>query len=167
MVDGRAMARPLGMLFVGAGLLALVWTLLPQPPEALPWAVAIVGAIAVMAGALLLSGRLDREGPRTFDIALALSEACGNVVVHAYQPDDPHPTVRIAARTTGTSLVMEVEDRGRGLGSHHSDPGLGLGLGLIRRLADDARIEGRAGGGTSISMTFRLSPASVEPARYA
>ena len=73
MVDGRAMARPLGMLFVGAGLLALVWTLLPQPPEALPWAVAIVGAIAVMAGALLLSGRLDREGPRTFDIALALS----------------------------------------------------------------------------------------------
>ena len=104
---------------------------------------------------------------RCGDIALALSEACGNVVVHAYQPDDPHPTVRIAARTTGTSLVMEVEDRGCGLGSHHSDPGLGLGLDLIRRLADDARIEGRAGGGTSISMTFRLSPASVEPARYA
>lgn len=73
MVDGRAMARPLGMLFAGAGLLALIWTLLPQPPEASPWAVAIVGTVAVAAGALLLSGRLDREPPRTFDLALGLS----------------------------------------------------------------------------------------------
>jgi PAS domain S-box-containing protein len=72
-VDGRAMARPLGMLFAGAGLLALVWTVLPQPPEADRFAVALVAAFAIVAGLVLLSGRLDEKPPRTFDLALALS----------------------------------------------------------------------------------------------
>jgi PAS domain S-box-containing protein len=72
-VDGRAMARPLGMLFAGAGLLALVWTLLPQPPETMRGAVAAVGFVALASGALLLSGRLDHQPPRAFDLALGLS----------------------------------------------------------------------------------------------
>jgi serine/threonine-protein kinase RsbW len=123
----------------------------------------VAQARALVAELLRDAGLTGRCG----DVALALSEACGNVVLHAYYPDDPDPTVRIAARTAGSSLVLEVEDRGRGLRSHHSDPGLGLGLDLIRRLADDARFEGRPGGGTSVSMTFRISPTSLEPARYA
>ena len=75
------MARPLGMLFVAAGLLALVWTLFPQPPEASQWAVAAVGVIAVASGALLLSRRADHEPPRTFDTALALSTLLISVAV--------------------------------------------------------------------------------------
>jgi PAS domain S-box-containing protein len=73
LVDGRAMGRPLGMVFVGAGLLALVWTVLPHSSDADGLAIAVVGLVAITAGGVLLSGRLDHQPPRTFDLALGLS----------------------------------------------------------------------------------------------
>jgi PAS domain S-box-containing protein len=72
-VDGRAMARPLGMLFLGAGVLGLLWIVLPRPSGSTPAAVGAVAAVALIGGALLVSGKADDRPPRTFEIALALS----------------------------------------------------------------------------------------------
>ena len=75
------MARPLGMLFVGAGLLALVWIALPHPPDATPAAVGVVGIIGIAGGALLLSGRLDDQPPSTFELALGIGTLLISVAV--------------------------------------------------------------------------------------
>jgi serine/threonine-protein kinase RsbW len=106
----------------------------------------------------LVSDLLDRLGAtsRAGDVNLALSEACGNVVLHAYRPGDAGGWLRVAAHARGRTLVVEVEDQGRGLESRHSAPGLGLGLELIRGLSDDAQIQSQPDVGTSITMTFRL-----------
>jgi PAS domain S-box-containing protein len=76
-VDGRAMARPLGMLFLGAGLLALLWIALPHTSDATPGAVGAVAGIGIAGGALLLSGKLDDRPASSFELALAF----GNVLI--------------------------------------------------------------------------------------
>jgi serine/threonine-protein kinase RsbW len=111
----------------------------------------VAHARSLICGLIAGLGATSRAG----DIMLALSEACGNVVLHAYRPEDPGRTLRLAARASAETLVVEVTDRGQGLESRHSLPGLGLGLELIQRLADDVLIQSQPGCGTSISMTFR------------
>jgi anti-sigma regulatory factor (Ser/Thr protein kinase) len=66
------------------------------------------------------------------DVALALSEAVGNVVRHAYGRR-PGP-LEVNGRVDGHELHLEVRDWGT-TGEGH-DPGLGLGLPLMRSLGD-------------------------------
>jgi anti-sigma regulatory factor (Ser/Thr protein kinase) len=125
---------------------ALLDVTLPAEPECVPRARALLAA---------LLAPIDRQ--RAGDIRLAVTEACANVAQHAYRSSDADRTVRLVARRSVTALLLIVEDRGCGLESRHSPRGSGLGLVLIRRLADDARIEDREGGGTLVLMTFRLA----------
>jgi PAS domain S-box-containing protein len=69
--DGRFMARALGGVFVAAAALALVWLVLPNHPVTNHLAIAIVAASAAAIGALLLSGRLDRQPLWVFEAAVA------------------------------------------------------------------------------------------------
>lgn len=87
-------------------------------------------------------------------VALAVSEACGNAVVHAYPPGELGPLTFEASAAEG-ELSVRVADRGRGLAPRPDSPGLGLGLPLMSRLATALRIEpGPGGAGTEIRMTF-------------
>ena len=68
------------------------------------------------------------------DIAPALTEACSNVVRHAYlDVVMPGPLI-VEAYYEQDSLVVTVTDEGRGLLPRPDSPGLGLGLSLIARL---------------------------------
>ena len=92
---------------------------------------------------------------RPDDVALAVSEAATNVVVHAYPDGEPGP-LWVTGAKAGPAVVIEVRDRGGGLRPRHDSPGLGLGLPTIAQVADtfDFREVGR---GVTVSMTFAVA----------
>jgi anti-sigma regulatory factor (Ser/Thr protein kinase) len=97
-------------------------------------------------------GAIDPDG-----IALAVSEAVTNAVVHAYV-DAPAPgDVEVFARRhPDDGLEIHVCDEGRGMVPRRDSPGLGVGLPLVATLAERFQVESRPGGGTSICMTFAV-----------
>ena len=91
------------------------------------------------------------------DLALAVGEACANVVVHAYPPGDVGPLI-VHAEIKDGEIVIEVCDQGQGMTPRPDSPGLGLGLPLIANLADRLEIKDGSGGlGTQLCMAFSLS----------
>lgn len=92
------------------------------------------------------------------DVQVAISEACSNVVCHAYAgvaTTDESITVRCTAN--GGGLILEVADGGHGLaaGSRRpADPERcgGFGLVLIRNLMDQVWLESSPGRGTVVRM---------------
>jgi anti-sigma regulatory factor (Ser/Thr protein kinase) len=97
-------------------------------------------------------GAADPDG-----IAVAVSEAVTNAVVHAYI-DAPAPgeVEVIAKRHLDDGLEIHVCDDGRGMMPRRDSPGLGVGLPLVAKLAERFRVETRPGGGTAISMFFAV-----------
>jgi len=98
----------------------------------------------------------------TSQIALAVSEAITNAVVHAYR-DCEVGDVRVVACDKPESLVVVVRDYGAGMLPRADSPGLGLGLPLISTMTDDLQIEAADGTGTLLRMHFR-KPAQAEAA---
>ena len=91
------------------------------------------------------------------DLALAVGEACANVVVHAYPPGDVGPLIVHAEIKNGREIVIVVCDQGQGMTPRPDSPGLGLGLPLIANLSDRLEIQdGPDGVGTELLMAFRL-----------
>ena len=97
------------------------------------------------------------------DVALAVSEACTNAVVHAYRNEAGQiadPSFRVVAEQVGSDVQVTVSDTGVGLTPRVDSPGLGLGLPLIATLAKTVDIHaGAGGGGTVVSMLFAGAPA--------
>jgi anti-sigma regulatory factor (Ser/Thr protein kinase) len=95
---------------------------------------------------------------RVADVLLAVTEACANAVVHAYEGKQGGPLL-VSARTSGDELVVGVRDHGRGMRPRIDSPGLGLGLPVIMSLSDAVEIrpasDGR--GGTEVTMRFRVA----------
>lgn len=73
------------------------------------------------------------------DIKLAVTEACTNVVVHAYPDGDGQ--MDISAQVEGSMLTIVVADHGSGLLPRLDSPGLGLGLPLIATLATSLELD--------------------------
>jgi serine/threonine-protein kinase RsbW len=90
-------------------------------------------------------------------IALCVSEAVTNVVVHAYRNDDRPAPVEMKAEHDGESLWVRIRDRGHGLRPRLDSPGLGLGLPLISQMSASSEIVSPQEGGTEIVMRFVLS----------
>jgi len=87
------------------------------------------------------------------DLRLAVTEACTNVVRHAYSPDAPGP-VEISIVPTEEYVSVVVADHGRGIGSSSDANGPGLGLPLIAAIADEVELQPVPGGGSRVAMTF-------------
>lgn len=87
------------------------------------------------------------------DIRLAVTEACTNVVRHAYR--DHEGPLEIVIEPTSDCLTVVVSDRGRGILPNPSSEGPGLGLPLIAALADALEIEHSPQKGSRLSMQFR------------
>jgi serine/threonine-protein kinase RsbW len=110
------------------------------------------------------------------DLKLAVTEACGNAVRHAYDPGEG--TVDLAFVLAEDRLDLIVEDSGAGI--HVPDEELmvepaeitepetkqvresGMGMAIIRAIVDELEVRGGDGGrGTVVHMTKYLDPAAV------
>src|SRR3954470_14128247 len=100
---------------------------------------------------------LQLPDPVIEDMRLAVTEACTNVVRHAYAGGEPGP-VEILIRPEGATLQVVVSDQGRGLGPSHDTSGPGLGLPLIAALAHSLEIEQAPGSGSRPRMSFLPRP---------
>jgi len=89
------------------------------------------------------------------DIKLAVTEACTNVVVHAYPGRDDGP-LGVTATVDEGSLTVVVRDHGRGIVPRPDSPGLGLGLPLIATLAESLELGTGPDEETEVRMTFEL-----------
>jgi serine/threonine-protein kinase RsbW len=87
-------------------------------------------------------------------VAVCISEAITNAVVHAYRHDDRPGRVEVEAELDGDWLWVRVRDQGRGLEPRLDSPGLGLGLPLIAQLSASSEIVSPEQGGTEIIMRF-------------
>ncbi|HKH18355.1 MAG TPA: ATP-binding protein [Solirubrobacteraceae bacterium] len=85
-------------------------------------------------------------------ILLAVSEAVGNVVAHAY-PDGARGVVELTAGASPCELVVTVRDHGRGFAGG-GNPGAGFGLTIIQRVAEQVQVSETADG-VALTMGFR------------
>jgi anti-sigma regulatory factor (Ser/Thr protein kinase) len=87
------------------------------------------------------------------DLKTAVSEACNNVVVHAY--DGPPGPLAVHVAVDDAGLSTTVRDRGVGFQAvaAHAQ-GMGVGLAVISALAARAEFDSPADGGTEVRMWF-------------
>lgn len=102
-----------------------------------------------------LGEALEVDEQMLADIKLAVTEACTNVVIHAY--DGADGLLEVDALIEERRLTVVVRDHGRGIVPRPDSPGLGLGLPLIATLAESLELGKEDGGdSTEVRMTFLL-----------
>jgi anti-sigma regulatory factor (Ser/Thr protein kinase) len=125
------------------------------PPEVLLVMPARPEGVGVVRQALAgVADALDFDASVLADMKMAVTEACTNVVVHAYV-DEGTLEVEMLAGEDGLTIV--VRDHGTGIQprpARSGAPALGLGLPLIAALSDAFELRGSAGRGTEVRMTF-------------
>ena len=92
------------------------------------------------------------HGASSDDVALAVSEAVSNSVIHGFRGRDPGLVV-VSVQPLDDSLAVSVSDDGVGVMPNPDSPGLGLGLALIGSISDKVELS-RNGRGTTILMRF-------------
>lgn len=93
------------------------------------------------------------------DMRLAVSEACANVVVHAYPEDEGLLVVQV--HTHPDTVDVRVRDHGTGMAPRTDSPGLGVGLPLIASLARTLELSAPSTGGTEVRMAFDVKPRAI------
>lgn len=101
---------------------------------------------------------LTIENGRIADIALAVTEACTNVVMHAY-PDGPGD-YDLRLWIQHHRLLITVRDYGEGITPRvpAAKTGLGLGLPLMLAVCDEVAFARGGDGSTEVRLVFRLGP---------
>ncbi len=115
-------------------------------------------ALAGMADALAFDAAV------VADMKMAVTEACTNVVVHAY--DGEEGTLEVEMLADDTTLTIVVRDWGSGIQprpARREAPALGLGLPLIAALSDSFELKGSTNSGAEVRMTF-VADRSADPA---
>ena len=105
-----------------------------------------------------LGEALGLSAARLADLKTVVSEACNNVVLHAYE-GEPGP-LEVSAQPRSRELEIEVADQGKGFQprANEGDESLGLGLPLIAALSDSFEISGGAGQGSRTTIRFGFEP---------
>ena len=103
------------------------------------------------------------------DLKLAVTEACGNAVRHAYEQGEG--SVEVAFVVSDERLEMFVEDQGIGITLAPDELEIeparvepaegGMGMAIIRAVVDELEVkEGSNGRGTVVHMTKYLAPST-------
>lgn len=115
--------------------------------------------VAVVRHALAgLAERLGMEEAGIADLKTVVTEACMNVVVHAY-PEDEAGLLTVEATEEMDGLTIVVRDFGQGIRPRPDAdrPSLRIGLTLIAALSTSFEIKGGVDRGTEIRMHLPLS----------
>ena len=123
---------------------------------------AMVGPRAVVALLFVAPATAAAEGNcTTIDVDympadIAVSEACSNVVMHAYEDGDG--PLELTGWVEDDAVTFVVTDRGSGISPRLQTgaAGLGLGLPLMAALSDEVEVRSPPGGPTEVRMTFRI-----------
>jgi len=109
-----------------------------------------------------MARRIALSSSAVEDVRVAASEACANVVCHAYSDSGRSPD-RMLVRCTASDgrLIIEVADNGCGLKNRavpacDADDEGGLGLILMRGLMDDVSVDSVPKRGTTVRMVKNL-----------
>jgi anti-sigma regulatory factor (Ser/Thr protein kinase) len=110
-----------------------------------------------------LAEHLGMREPSVGDLKTVVTEACMNVVVHAYDGEEPGP-LQVEATAEGEGLTVSVRDFGRGIRPTAGDErqSLRIGLTLIAALSSSFSISGGLGKGTEVTMHLLLDPAAAD-----
>ncbi len=103
----------------------------------------------------MLSGASEQLGfgPELLaDLKTAVSEACNNVVMHAY-PAQPGPML-VTLAVDADLVEVVVADSGTGLGNLAEEDLPGVGLAVIKALAAQADVDSASDRGTTVRMIF-------------
>jgi serine/threonine-protein kinase RsbW len=114
--------------------------------------------VAVVRHALAgLAERLGMDEAGVADLKTVVTEACMNVVVHAYPEHGPGP-LEVEAVPDGDGLTVAVRDYGQGIRPRPDAerPSLRIGLTLIAALSSSFEIKGGVNRGTEIRMQLPL-----------
>lgn len=113
--------------------------------------------VAVVRHALAgLAEEIGMDETGVADLKTVVTEACMNVVVHAY-PDGPGP-LTVAADPDSEGMTVTVSDGGSGINPQANSErnSLKLGLSLIAALSSSFSISGGLGRGTEVMMRLPL-----------
>jgi len=110
---------------------------------------------------------IARESSDLYDIRTAVTEACNNVVLHAYEGQEG--PLEVDLRASPETLEVTVRDVGIGIRPRirsAEDAALGIGLPLIQALVHSVEFSDAGGRGTEVRMEF-LTPSKrpLEPVR--
>jgi anti-sigma regulatory factor (Ser/Thr protein kinase) len=114
--------------------------------------------VAVVRHALAgLADRLGMDEAGVADLKTVVTEACMNVVVHAYPAEEPGP-LTVEATPEREGLTVVVRDFGMGIRPRPDveRPSLRIGLTLIAALSSSFEIKGGTDRGTEIKMHLPL-----------
>lgn len=106
-----------------------------------------------------LAGSIGMEESLLSDIKTAVSEACNNVVLHAYA--DGAGPLEVYVCPDEHDIQVVVSDNGTGIQPSAPEPEAemhGVGLSLIQALTERVEFGGGVGEGTEVRMTFRSEP---------
>jgi serine/threonine-protein kinase RsbW len=121
--------------------------------------------VAVIRHALAgLAEEIGMDEPGLADLKTVVTEACMNVVVHAY-PGEPGP-LSVEATPDNEGLTVVVRDKGSGMRPQAEvkaeQPSLRLGLSLIAALSSSFAISGGLDQGTEVTMRLPLKGGGVD-----
>lgn len=121
--------------------------------------------VAVVRHALAgLAERLGMDETSLADLKTVVTEACMNVVVHAYAGTEPGP-LEVEAVSDGDGLTVAIRDHGSGIRPRpdvEERNSLRIGLTLIAALSSSFEISGGVGRGTEIRMHVPLAARESE-----
>lgn len=131
---------------------------MPDAENGLALAFAAEAANVPLARAAIggLAQGLGMEEPTLGDLKTIVTEACSNVVRHAY-PSEPG-IFEVEAFPVGGNLSVVVRDFGEGMRARLSigQPSMHIGLGLISELSSHFEISDGSDGGTEVRMQVPL-----------
>jgi anti-sigma regulatory factor (Ser/Thr protein kinase) len=102
------------------------------------------------------------DGADLNDIRTAVTEACNNVVLHAY--DGEEGPLDVEVYLSGQAIEVVVRDHGTGIKPRirtEEEEALGIGLSIIQALAPRVEFKDVSGGGTEVRMEFAAPTTEV------
>ena len=105
-----------------------------------------------------LAEAIGMSEPKVADLKTVVTEACMNVVLHAYEEEDGG-TLEVDATPEATALLITVRDHGTGIRPRADveRASLRLGLPLIAALSSSFNIRGGLGQGTEVTVRLALA----------